>query len=372
MSNPDSYDGWPDHHAPPDSIDFDWSEVGASPGTLREEVDAEASSFHVVAYGPEATETISVETVSDVQNLRETWDVVWLDVRGVGDLSTLKEVGETFGIPSLVLEDIQSHPQRTKAEYLENRLFVISHIPHWENGLEFEEVAIWVESGLVITFHEQESEIFAPIYRRIFEARGQLRSLGADYLMYAILDTVIDKHYPILEQLGDQIDELDAEIVESRETEIISRIHSAKRNIDALHHSIRPQSDMVNSLIRRDGGFIEEQTVVYLRDCYDHAIQISEIASRYHEAANGLMSLYLSLSGHRLNEVMKVLTIVGTIFIPLTFIAGIYGMNFDPAVSPYNMPELSWYWGYPASLGIMASIGIMLTVFFWRKGWIGS
>jgi magnesium transporter len=208
------------------------------------------------------------------------------------------------------------------------------------------------------------------VRERIRKGRALMRTGGADYLAYALLDAIIDGFYPVLERIGDRLDEVELAALMGRRNTARS-IHDVKRDLLALRRAIWPQRELTNSLIRDGSHHIQDHTRLYLRDTYDHAVQVMDMVETFREIASGLMDLYLSGVSNRMNEIMKVLTIISTIFLPLTFIAGVYGMNFDTDVSPYNMPELRWRFGYPASIGLMLfSVG-GLFIYYWRKGWLG-
>jgi len=208
------------------------------------------------------------------------------------------------------------------------------------------------------------------VRKRLRNQRGLVRRQGADYLAYALLDAVIDSYFPVLEAYGERLDDLEAEISEHPGPVTVARIQQTKHDLQALRRTIWPQRDTLNVLIRDATPLISDETRVFLRDCYDHSIYIMELVETYHEVAAGLIELYMSSVGHRMNEIMKVLTVIATIFIPLTFIAGIYGMNFNPAASPWNMPELNWYLGYPFALGLMVVVVLGMLFYFRRRRWI--
>jgi magnesium transporter len=238
--------------------------------------------------------------------------------------------------------------------------------------LQTEQVSLFLGERFVLTFQEKPGDCLDCVRDRIRSGTGRIRQAGPDYLAYAVLDAVIDNFFPVLEGAGEYLEELEATVLSNPDEGTVSKIHGIKRQLLRLRRAVWPQREALNSMLREGTSLIAEDTKVYLRDSYDHTIQIIDLLENYREIASGLMDVYLSSVSNRMNEVMKVLTIFAAIFIPLTFIAGIYGMNFDPERSPWNMPELDWYLGYPFALGLMAAVGVGMLVYFRHKGWIGS
>jgi magnesium transporter len=353
---------------------FSKSQPGSPPGILRDVPESPPPTLRVLAYGPEDYEEVVLDAVEEIETYRERWRVVWLDVEGVEDADVMADVGEVFGVPRLALEDIQSTAHRPKVEFLERHTHVILKMADFHERLELEQVSLIVGQGFVVSFRvaNQEEDYFESIRRRIFDGRRQIRTCGADYLGYAIIDRVIDAGFPVLEQFAETYNDLEGEIVKPSTPNLLTQIHSLNSQLLVLRRSVWPHRDLVQSLRQHPDSNFSEGVDRYLKDCHDHAVQISELADNYHALGTQVLSFYLSLAGHRQNEITKILTIVATIFIPLTFIAGVYGMNFNPEASPWNMPELGWYWGYPAALLAMVLIGLGLLVFVWRKGWIGK
>jgi magnesium transporter len=225
--------------------------------------------------------------------------------------------------------------------------------------------------NFVVTFQEKPGDCFGNVRQRLRAGKGLLRKSGPDYLAYALLDAVVDGYFPVLEVYGERLEHLEDQIVADMPADCLLRIHDLRRDLLTLRRAVWPLREAINTLLR-DAETIQKETRLYLNDCYDHTVQIMDLVETYREIASGLMEVYLSSMGNRLNEVMKMLTIIATIFIPLTFIAGIYGMNFDTEASPWNMPELEWAYGYPACLLFMATIAGILLAYFRRRGWIGS
>lgn len=326
-------------------------------------------------------ETISVETPEDAHAClayREKPTVSWINIDGLHDTALLAEIGDDFGIHALVMEDIVSTQQRPRVQVFDNYLYIVLKILHPGDGIDIreEQISMIVGPQFVITFQEYPGDPFDPVRSRLHSVSARIRRMGADYLAYALLDTIVDTFFVVLERYGEHLIELESSVIESPDPEQLHAVYEAKRTIISLRRHIWPLREVVSVLVRGDatavGGvsMITESTVLYLRDVYDHAIQIIDIVESYRDMAAALVDLYMSSQSNRMNEVMKVLTIIATIFIPLTFIAGIYGMNFDPAASPLNMPELAWYWGYPAALAVMALIAGGMLVYFRRRKWL--
>jgi magnesium transporter len=234
-----------------------------------------------------------------------------------------------------------------------------------------EQLAIFLGERFIVTFQgEHPGDSLEPVRKRIRLDQGRIRSEGPDYLAYALLDAVIDNYFPVIDQFGDQLEALEDELSVKPVHNAVERIQHAKQDLLVLRRAILPMRDVINTLVRDDTRFVGKQARLYLRDCYDHCVQIMDVIGSYRELTGGLMELYLSGVSNRMNEIMKFLTLVSTIFIPLTFVVGVYGMNFDPAKSPYDMPELEWRYGYPVVMGGMALLALALVIYFKKKGWL--
>jgi magnesium transporter len=265
---------------------------------------------------------------------------------------------------------VLSVPQRPKVEEYEDHLFMITRMISFNGTLESEQVSLFLGRNYLITFQERPGDCFDPVRDRIRKSRGIIRKQGADYLAYALMDTLIDGYFPVLEAMGEGIEALEDEVMENPSQNTLQRIHEVKRSLLDLRRTAWPQREAISTLVREEMSLIRESTRTYLRDGYDHIIQVMDVVETYRELASGLMDVYLSSLSNRMNEVMKTLTIVATIFIPLTFVAGIYGMNFNPERSPWNMPELNWAWGYPTVWLVMIVVVFVMLVFFRRKEWL--
>jgi magnesium transporter len=347
---------------------------GSAPGTLIVDPGAPNPILTFLAYGPEGVREEKPADLAGIGALRQAlaeFPVLWLDVAGLGDVHEIQAVGDAFGLHRLALEDVVNVHQRPKVEVYGDHHFIVARSVGRSAPLETEQVALFLGHGFVVTFREQAGGGFDLVRERIRSEKGVIRSSGPDYLVYALLDAVIDGYFPALEKLGERLETLEDEIVLAPRRDSLRRVHEIKRDLLALRRAVWPQREALNFLLREGESVIRKETRIYLNDCYDHTVQLMDLVETYREIASGLMEIYLSSMSHRLNEVMKVLTLIATIFMPLSFLAGLYGMNFDRA-SPWNLPELSWRYGYPACLLAMAAISLLLLAWFRRKGWIGS
>jgi magnesium transporter len=349
---------------------------GSPPGTLAPPPpEAPPARLRAIAYGPEGIETEEIAGAADLGRLdplRARHAVLWVDVEGLGDHRLIEALGERFGLHALALEDVAHAGQRPKLEAYDDHLFVVVRMPRAQPQLASEQVALFLGDGWLLTFQEWPGDCFDPVRARLREGRGRIRRLGADYLAYALVDALIDSHFPILEALGERVEALEAEALAQSGQDTVARIHALKRDLLVLRRAVWPLRDTVGALLRDDTPLVAETTRVYLRDCHDHAFQLMDMVEVYREIAIDLIDIHLSSVAARTNEIMKVLTVIATIFIPLGFIAGVYGMNFDPDVSPLNMPELRWAFGYPMALALMAAVAAGLLGWFWRRGWLGG
>jgi magnesium transporter len=294
--------------------------------------------------------------------------VVWVNVDGPGDAEILTRLGEIFSLHRLALEDVVNLGQRAKVEGYDEDLFIVARTPDTETSTS-EQVTLLLGPGFLLSFQERVGDYFEGVRERIRHGKGRIRKSGADYLAYALLDAVIDSYFPVLDWIAEELEDLEEAVLSSPDKETVSSIYEMKRRLLDLRRNIAPHREALNTLIRDPGDQIEEETALHLRDTYDHTIRIAEMVDSQRDLCSDLMSTYLSVVSNRMNEVMKVLSIIGTVFIPLGFIAGLYGMNFDPEASPYNMPELGWYLGYPFALLLMGGTALGLLIYFWKRGW---
>jgi magnesium transporter len=321
---------------------------GTLPGTLvaHEEADAAPVQIFLFSYGPERCEerTLRPEDVASL-TVPES-GVLWLDIWGLADPEVVKAVGDRFGFHPLALEDVLNVPQRPKVDRYENHLLIVLREVLYPE--EPEQISLFLSDRLVVTFQEQ----------------------GADYLAYALCDAVIDSFFPTLEKMGDELEELEERVMQSPSPELFREIRRMKMGLLEVRRAVWPARDAMNELLREDSPLVRPETRVFLRDCYDHTIQVMDMIETYREMAASLVEGYMSSVSNRMNEIMKVLTMMATVFIPLSFIAGLYGMNFDHQASPFNMPELYWRYGYPFVLILMAVTAAGLLYYFRKKKWL--
>jgi magnesium transporter len=343
---------------------------GALPGTLILDPDAVPSEVRVIAYSPtDYIETVTKD-LAEIRGFLEKWPVVWVDVEGFGDETLLRGLAELFELHALALEDIVRVHQQPKAELYGERVFLVTRMAQITQELETEQVSFFVGGNFVLTFQQgAPGDSFEAVRQHIRANAGAVRRSGTDYLCYSLIDALIDCYFPVLEHLGDRLEELETEALSCPSIDTVSRVHGIKRQLLAFRRIVWPMREALQMLLRETGSVFSQDTKVYLRDCHDHLLQIMDLIETYRELAAGLTDLYLSSSSNRMNEVMKVLTIIATIFMPLSFLASLYGMNFDPAASPWNMPELKAYWGYPALLLAMMLVVAGMVALFWWKGW---
>ena len=353
---------------------------GTAPGTLPVVARPTPSRASLIRYGSaryEETEVRDdvevVEPVSDQHGEGdERREVRWLDLVG-HDVPMIGRVGYRLRLHPLALEDVVNTGQRPKTDDLGNALFVILDLFVYGSGegeLEREQVSLVLQEGLVLSVRERESEVFEPVRERLRAEGSRLRSMPADYLTYALIDAVVDHLFPVLEVIGERLEEAEQSIMEEPDPDDLNALHLLRRDLLLLRKSTWPLREVVGRLLRSDSAMIHDETRIYLRDVADHVALCLDIIETYREMVASLTELYLSAVSNRLNEVMKVLTIIATIFIPLSFIAGLYGMNFDPKAGPWNMPELRWALGYPFALLLMGTIAAGLLLYFRRKGWV--
>jgi magnesium transporter len=282
----------------------------------------EKPRLELISYNEEGFSEADIEQIDNIRSKMNENMVSWINVCGIHDAGLMARIGDVFGIHPLVMEDIMNTDQRPKVELHPDYLFTV--VKMVKKGNEIEQVSLILGRNFVLSFQEWKGDVFDPVRDRIRTKRGKIRSMGADYLAYALIDSVVDNFFPVLEEIGDAIEELEEKLNKNADDRSLKRIHSLKRKLIQLRRSIWPMRDVVNSLIREDSPYISEEIKPYLRDVYDHAIQVMDSLESQRDMATGLMDLYISLVSNRMNEIMKVLTIIATIFIPLTFIAGIY------------------------------------------------
>jgi len=344
---------------------------GTAPGTLSESHASATASADIclVDYSPEKFLINEKASATDCVELLEQDTVTWVHVQGCPSADTVRALGEAFHLHPLAMEDVLNTGQRPKIEPFDEQFFLVMNLPILkDDAIVIRQVSLFAHARYIVSFCEGDDDPFTPLVRRLQSKSAALRKRGADFLLYAILDLVIDQGFPVLEAFGLRLEELEDNIAESAGSETLERIHAAKRELVVLRRILWPQREVVTQLLREDNDLIAEGTRIYLRDCYDHTVEIMELVESYRDMAGSLLDIYLSSVSNRLNETMRVLAVISTIFIPMTFVAGVFGMNFDRA-QPLNMPELGWAYGYPLFWLLMGGIAVGMILFFKRRGW---
>jgi magnesium transporter len=293
--------------------------------------------------------------------------VTWINVDGLHQVDVLEKLGNCYGLHSLVLEDILTTDQRPKMEDYGNYLYVVLQMIHDRgkgNRLEAEQVSLILGPNFLFSFQESPGDVFDPIRERLRSGKGRVRRMGADYLAYALLDAVVDYYFVILEKLGERIEVLEEILVTHPQTETLQEIHRLKREMIFLRKAVWPLREVISGLERGESSLVQKATQIYLRDVYDHVIQVMDSVETFRDMLSGMLDIYLSSISNRMNGIMKVLTVIATVFMPLTFLAGVYGMNFK------YMPELEWRWGYPAVWCVMILVGMLMLLTFKKKRWL--
>jgi magnesium transporter len=343
--------------------------AGLPPGTLIFEGEHKVEKVRITMFDYDTLhfQEREVEKIEDCFPFRDEPTVTWINIDGLHDVELVEKIGTHFGIHPLVLEDIVGVGQRPKMEDFEDYIFFIVRMLSYAEAkgeIESEQVSLILGKNFVISFQEREGDVFEPVRERIRSQKARIIKHGSDYLAYALLDVVIDNYFSILERVGDRVETMDDEIVDNPVPETLAEIRRLKREMIHLRKSVWPLREVVSTLERTETDLIADSTGIYLRDVYDHTIQVIDTIESLRDMISGILDIYISSVSNRMNEVMKVLTIIATIFIPLTFIAGIYGMNFE------YMPELKIPWSYPAVWVVMVVIGIVMLAYFRRKRWL--
>jgi magnesium transporter len=342
--------------------------AGMPPGSLIHIGEPSAGEVKVraIRYSETDLEEFTGLDKDSLQQLKEKEGILWLQVDGVHQPEKISAIGEIFSLHDLTLEDILNTGQRSKMEEFDNYLFLVGKILSYDEAsaiVSEKHFCLVLMQHMVLSFHEAGANIFSTVENRILKASGKIRKKNADYLAYALLDTMVDNYFLVIEKIGAHIEEIEDEILEKPDHSSLERLHLLKRELTLLRKTVWPVREVINSLIRSDVYFVQEDSLKYFMDIYDHTMQIIETIEAFRDVTSSLYDMYLSMLSHRMNQVMKVLTVIATIFIPLTFIVGVYGMNF------HYMPELSWRWGYFATLAIMAVLGIGMALYFKTKDW---
>jgi magnesium transporter len=344
--------------------------AGLPPGTPIHigERQSEKTRITLIGYNEQLIEEKEITQPKECVLLKNNSTVTWVNVTGLHQVEVLEELNGCFSLHPLVLEDILNTDQRPKMEDYGGYLYIVLKALFLGKGpgdeVESEQISLILGENFVLSFQEKEGPLFTPIRDRLRNNKGRIRKMGADYLVHAILDAIIDHYFVVLEKLGEQIEFLEEEVVTKPRPATLQATHHLKREMIFLRKAVWPLREVIGSLERGESSLIQESTILYLRDIYDHTIQVIDNIETFRDMLSGMMDIYLSSISNRMNEVMKVLTIIATLFIPLTFIVGLYGMNFK------YMPELEWPWGYPLVLILMLAVTIFMMIYFRRKKWI--
>ncbi len=343
--------------------------AGLPPGTLVHIGERKAKDLKItlIDYDEVHFQEREIEKIEECFVFKDRQTVTWINVDGLHQVEILEKLGECYGFHPLMLEDILNTDQRPKMEDYGDYIYIVLKRlsqSNKNNGTMTEQISLIMGSNFVISFQETEGDIFDPIRERIRNDKGRIRKMTADYLAYSLLDSIVDNYFIIMEKLGEKIEFLEEELVTRPTTETLKTIHQLKREMIFLRRAVWPLREVVSGLERGESLLMKESTRIYLRDVYDHTIQVIDTIETFRDMVSGMLDIYLSSISNRMNAVMKVLTIIATIFMPLTFIAGIYGMNFK------YMPELEWYWGYPALWLVVVLVGVSMLIYFKKKRWL--
>ena len=352
--------------------------LGKPPGTLIFIGDQKTQSqeINLIEYNGKTLNEAKDTQFDSIKNkiILETDDLTnWIDIIGLHGVENVEKIGSLFDLHPLTLEDILNTDQRPKFEEYQNYIFIVIKIISYDKSISeivVEQASLVLGKGYLVTFEEQPSTLFNDLRERIRTKKGKIINYGPDYLAYSMIDVIVDNYFTVLEKMGEEIEDLEEELVINPKTETIQSIHQFKREMIALRKSVWPLREVITKLMRQDSEYVDEKTIIYLRDVYDHTIQVIDTIETYRDLLSGMLDIYLSSVSNRMNEIMKLLTLIGTIFIPLSFITGLYGMNFDRSVSPLNMPELGWSFGYIYVWVVMLSVVFIMLFYFRRKKWI--
>ncbi len=342
--------------------------VGLSPGTLVHigEKKIEQVRIRVIDYDEQHIEERDVKTIEECLPYKDTPGTTWINIDGLHETDVIEKIGKHFNLHPLILEDILNTDQRPKMDDHDEYLFLtLKMLTYEEEGqLKVESISLVLGPNYLLSFQEGEGDVFEPVRERIRKAKGKLRQRGPDYLAYALTDAIVDNYFVVLEKISDEVGSLEAELTTNPSPQTLQTIHELKRELIFLRKSVWPLREVTGALERGEVELIQDKTTVFLRDVYDHTVQVIDTVETLRDMVSGMLDVYLSSVSNRMNEVMKVLTIIATIFIPLTFIAGIYGMNFK------YMPELGWKWSYPLLWLLMVGLLVFMLLYFRRKKWL--
>ena len=348
---------------------------GLAPGSLIHigEKKTEKIRISIIDYDEKKVEEKEIKTIDECFPFKKKPTTTWINIDGLHEIEIIEKIGGHFEIHPLVLEDILNTDQRPKMEDFDKYIFFVLKMLYTEEKnqeIHGEQVSIILGKNFVISFQEGIGDVFDSIRGRIRSGKTRIRKRGADYLAYALIDAIVDGYFSILEKIGEKIENMEEELISNPTPKTLQQIYNLKREMIYIRKLVWPLREVLNNLLREESKIIKDTTHIFLRDLYDHTIQVIDTIETFRDLISGMLDMYMSSVSNKMNEVMKVLTIFAAIFIPLTFIAGIYGMNFDPGASPFNMPELGWDWGYPAIWIVLISVAVIMLIYFRRKKWL--
>lgn len=325
------------------------------------------SNIEVIDYNKTEHKTFEIKTIKELLEYKNNKNVSWINICGLGNTAEIEAIGKEYDLHPLLLEDILNTNQRAKMDEYEDYLFLVLRMFYYPKSIKeihSEQISIVIGKNYVLSFQETEGDIFDTIRDRIKTGKGKIRKMGADYLGYTLLDTIVDNYFIIMEEIGDELEDLEDELIKTPNQETLQKLYRIKQNMLLLRKSVWPLREAISKFQRIEHKNINENTKLYLRDVYDHTIQVIDNIETYRDMTTGMIDIYLSSTSQKLNETMKVLTIIATIFIPLTFITGLYGMNFE------FMPELGWRYGYFGVLALMLLVVLFMIAYFKKKNWL--
>ena len=349
--------------------------AGLPPGTpvhVGERV-AETVKITIIDYDRDSIEEKELASIEECFPYKDRPTTKWINIYGLHEVSLIEKLGSCFDIHPLTQEDVLNTEQRPKADIFDDYIYIVLRMHSYDSGkrqLLSEQMSIIFGHKFVLTFQEREGDVFDPVRARLRANKGRIRKAESDYLAYSLVDAVVDNYFKVLEGIGGEIEDMEEQVVAKPVPATLRKIHDLKRESIYLRKSLWPLRELISALERDETPLIRKTTRIYLRDIYDHTIQVIDTVETYRDIIAGMLDVYLSSISNRMNEIMKVLTIFAALFIPLTLIAGIYGMNFNTEKSPLNMPELNWYFGYPMALGLMIIVAIVMLGYFKRKNWL--
>ncbi|MFU8787661.1 MAG: magnesium/cobalt transporter CorA [Methylobacter sp.] len=352
-----------------ESLSYASEKSGLPPGSLVHvgEVHENEHKITVIDYNKTALTQRTIKSIDELLPYQATDSITWVIIDGLQDVSIIDAIGQHFGIHALILEDILNTHQRPKFEEFDDYLFIVVKalaVPDDEFGVDYEQVSLLLLNNIVFTFKEKPDAIFDPLFTRLDNEKSQIRTLGADYLTYIIMDSIVDEYFTLQDSFDELIEAVEDELLANPTAQTLATIQKIRRELIFLRRSVSPLRELLSAILRSESPLLDAKTQRYFRDVYDHVIRVTEAIESYRDLIAGMLDIYLSSVSNKMNETMKVLTVFASIFIPLTFIAGVYGMNFE------FMPELKWRWGYPALWLVFIGISVSLLRFFKKKHWI--